>query len=313
MVGSLDLFGLGDNRIAVFDWTGLSNLNNMGRGDNFGDRRSGIMFGGQILTTQVSYLDEGAACLATTGSTIIPSSFCGLGQQKAGLIPLGNTCVANNLNGSDVSSCPESGIATNGDGTTQASYANGELWTAVSTQMVQTFGAKSETHIGATYWGVNTQGRTFSVSSEGYVTASHADIEFPAIAATDAGSALMSFTLSGQQYYPSSAYTWLTPDSGVIHVTALGQAPQDGFTEYQGYTTAAGSLTTRPRWGDYGAAIFVPSGDGSGKIYFSTEYIQSPNCNTLATNGPSCGGTRTTFANWGSSINFVGVSTDRQR
>lgn len=310
MVGSLDFLGLGDNRIAVFDWTGLSNLNNFGFNDNHhGDMNSGIMFGGQIFTSQVTYMDEGAACLASV------ATFCGLGTQKTGAIPLGNNCVVYGLNSSDVSSCPESGIATNGDGTTQASYADGQLWTSVSTQITQTFESTSEIHMGATYWAIATNERSLSIVKEGYVTAAHEDIEFTSTAATDSGSALMAFTLSGNGgptsadgggFYPSSAYTMLTMSSNVIHIADLGQSPQDGFTEYLGYNATVGSLSTRPRWGDYSQAIFVPS---TGKIYFSTQYIQSQNCESLAANGPSCGGTRTTFANWGSSINFVATST----
>jgi hypothetical protein len=305
MVGSLDFLGAGDNRIAVFDWTGLCSL----------DSSCGISikFGGQVLTTGVTYQDEGAACLATTGSKIIPSVDCGLGQQKAGPIPLGNSCVRHALNGSDVKSCPENGIATNGDGATQASYANGQLWTAVATQIIQTSGTTSKTHLGAAYWAISATGTSFSVSNEGYVTASGADIEFASIAATDSGSALMALTLSGSNYYPSTAYTWLTMSTGVIHITALGKSPQDGFTEYLGYTGTYGTLTTRPRWGDYSAAIFVPTmgsaGGGQGKIYFATEYIQSPNCAKLPlANGLACGNTRTTFSNWGTSVNYVNTS-----
>lgn len=300
MVGSEDFLGQGDNRIAVFTWTGLSALNSFPVG-------KGIKFGGQLLTTSVVYQDEGRACLAVTGSTIVPSTSCGMGQQKTGKIPLGNACVAFALNGSDVKKCPESGLQTNDDGATQASYANGVVWAGVDTQIVQTFGSKTETRLGATYWGVNTGSKTFTLAADGYVSAPHADLEFPAIAATDSGSALMSFTLSGPKYFPSSAYTWLGPGQ-MIHITALGQGAQDGFSEYQGYTSTFGTLSTGPRWGDYGAAVFVPSGTG-GQVVFASEYIQSPNCNTLSpTGGVSCGGTRVTFANYGSSINSVAVS-----
>jgi hypothetical protein len=315
MVGSLDFLGAGDNRVAVFDWTGLSNLNTLSsESDN-----QGIMFGGELLTTRVTYINEGVACLATIGSQFVPTGYCGLGQQKAGPIPLGDNCVAHGFNSSDVSSCPESGIATNGDGATEASYANGELWTAVSTEIVQASKSTPEIRLGATYWGIDTSGSSFSVASQGYVTVPHEDMEFPSIAATDSGSALMSFTINGPDYYPSSAFTWLTDRSGVIHITALGQSPQDGFTEYQGYNLfGLGTLTTRPRWGDYGQAIFVPSigpggsdgfnsrGNGGG-VYFATEYIQYPNCASIGfpLHGTACDGTRTAAANWGSSINFV--------
>lgn len=293
MIGSLDFFGAGDNRIAVFDWTGLSDLNSAGC-----SKCRGIAFGGQIITSGVTYMNEGAACLVQFGG------FCGLGNQKAGPIPLGNNCF---LIPTITQSCPESGIATNGDGVTQVSYAHGQLWTAVSTVIVQRFGSSSELHLGATGWEIGTSGfdskGSLAVTTEGYVSAAHEDIEFPSVAGVDSGGAVMAFTLSGKDFYPSTAYTTIG-NSGEIFVTALGKSPQDGFTEYQGFPGV-----TRPRWGDYSQAIFVPSmkpGSTSG-VFFATEYIQHPNCGNSAflSSGGTCGGTREPFANWGSSVNFI--------
>ena len=78
----------------------------------------------------------------------------------------------------------------------------------------------------------------------------------------------MDFTLNGNGgptgadhggFFPSSAYGRLTSTSGgllksTINVANLGQSPQDGFTEYQGFP----GTPTRPRWGDYSWALFVP-------------------------------------------------------
>jgi hypothetical protein len=296
MIASLDFLGAGDNRVAVFDWTGLSNLNSPSC-----SMCSGIKFGGQIITSGVTYMDEGAACLVQFGG------FCGLGDQKAGPIPLGDNCGP--LVPTISASCPENGIATNGDGATQASFSNGQLWTAVSTVIVQTFGSKSELHIGATFWAVGTSGfdskGTFSVTTEGYVTAAHEDIEFSSIAGIDTGGALMTFSLSGNDYYPSTAFGGLATTTsgltgGVINIADMGQSPQDGFTEYQGFPGL-----TRPRWGDYSQAIYVPSMG----VFFSTEYIQHPNCGDSAflSSAGSCGGTRELLGNWGSSVNFLGT------
>jgi hypothetical protein len=86
----------------------------------------------------------------------------------------------------------------------------------------------------------------------------------------------------------------------VINIADAGEAPQDGFTEYQGYP---GPL--RPRWGDYNYAIFLPY--SGGKIFFATNYIQHRNCSgaeftlTIGT----CDGSRDGFANWGTSVNYV--------
>ena len=318
MLASTDFYGfygglppVGANQIAVFDWTGLSGLN-----DRNCDHCSNIQFGGQLFSG-VQFYDD-------------PSNAVGvgvLGAQKAGPIPLGSECGAAGLSGGATppASCPEGGLNTNDDGFFQASQAQGQLWGAVDTAINQTFSSEStpEQHAGAAYWVINTRGfdrsGTLSLTSQGYVSAMHEDIEFPAMAAANSpgqtdrnGSAIMAFTLSGNGgptgadhggFYPSTAYGRLGSTSGglvgPIHVVDMGQSPQDGFTEYLGYPNP-----TRPRWGDYAWAVFDPS---AGKIYFANNYIQYPNCTgsaftlTLAT----CGGTRDGFANWGTSVNYV--------
>ncbi len=260
-----------------------------------------------------------------------------MAAQKSGRIPLGDQCGAAGLSvPPDTSTpppatCPEGGIATNADNITQASQAQGQLWGAASTLITQTFKDKdgdatnSEVHAGAAYWVVGTDSfdktGIFTLTSQGYVSPVHEDLEFPTMAAEGFswqdggnGGAIMAFTLSGNGgpsgahhggYYPSTAYGRLTSTSGdllgsVVNIADLGEAPQDGFTEYQGYPGAIG-----PRWGDYSSAIFLP-GSG-GKIFFATEYIQSPNCvgSDFSLTVGTCDGTRDGFANWGTSVNYV--------
>jgi hypothetical protein len=305
MVGSLDFFGSGDTRMAVFDWTGLSALDNKNC-----KACSGVRFGGQLFSGGPFYYGEGQ-----------------LGAQKAGPIPLGVECGAVAPNPPTLANCPEGGIATNGDGATQASQADGQIWFAVSTEVNQTFASESapETHQGAVYWvvgthGFNPNGTGLALTSSGYVSAAHEDIEFATMAAEGQpwqdggnGGAIMSFTVNGVGgptgadnggFYSSSAFGRLTATSGnllgSINIADLGRSPQDGFTEYQGLPGP-----TRPRWGDYGNAIFVP-GTG-GRIYFASEYIQYPNCTGAAftLTKPTCGGTRDDDANWGTSVNYV--------
>ena len=161
----------------------------------------------------------------------------------------------------------------------------------------------------------------FSLTSQGYVSLRHEDLEFPAMAAEgyyhqDGGNgrAIMTFTLSGNGgptradhggFYPSTAYGRLTSTSNgllgsVINIADLGESPQDGFTEYGGYPGPTG-----PRWGDYSNAIFLPW--SGGRIYFATNYIQYPNCvgSAFTLTLGTCGGTRDGYANWGTSVNFV--------
>ena len=302
----------GANQIAVFDWTGLGGLNSPDC-----NSCSTIQFGGQLFSGVQLYND--------------PSNAVGvgvLGAQKAGPIPLGAECGAAGLStGSPPpASCPEGGLNTNDDGFFQVSQAQDQLWGAVDTAINQTYSseATSEQHAGAAYWVVGTRSfdnnGVFSLTSQGYVSARHEDLEFPAIAAEGFpsqdggnGGAIMAFTMSGNGgptgadnggFYPSTAFGLLSSTSGgllgSVHVADLGQSPTDGFSEYQGFPGA-----TRPRWGDYSWAVFAP-GTG-GKIDFATNYIQFPNCTGSAFTliRATCGGTRDAFANWGTSVNYV--------
>jgi hypothetical protein len=298
MLDSLDFYGQGDNRIAVFDWTGLQKLHS-----NNCVACDGITFGGQLFSGVSFYYGEGF-----------------LGAQRSGPIPLGDECGAAGLSVGTPppASCPESGIATNGDNFTQVSQAQGQIWGAISTEIAQNYGSSSETHQGAAYWVIDSH--TLSLTSQGYVSPAHEDLEFPAMAAEGFhedggnGGAIMTFTLSGNGgptgadnggFYPSTAYGRLASSSSgllgsVVNIADLGQSPQDGFTEYDGYPGP-----TRPRWGDYSNAIFLPW--SGGKVYFSTNYIQYPNCvgSAFTLTLGTCGGTRDGFANWGTSVNYV--------
>lgn len=237
-----------------------------------------------------------------------------MAPQRLGTLDLGTYCEALGL--AAESTCPEGGIATNGDGVTQASYSGGQLWFAVSTLIDETFGTTGEVHVGSAYFVVGTSGfggssHALNLTSQGYVAAAHEDMEFPTLVG-GTSTALMSFTLSGDGgpthadgggYFPSSAYGWVTATSsgladGTVHVTVTGKAPQDGFSEYQGLP---GPI--RPRWGDYGAAVYVP---GAG-FYFASEYIEYANCTprSFFKTDPTCGGTRDEFANFGTSVNWV--------
>jgi hypothetical protein len=293
--------------MATWAWTGLSNLDSTGCATC-----SGLQFGGELFTGTVPYYNPENA----VGDGI-------LAVQKAGPIPLGDQCGAAGLSAGTKppKSCPENGLNTNGDFMTEASQAQGQVWAAMSTQVNQTFATTSELHMGAVYWVVNTdsfdQTGQFTITNQGYASAAHEDLNMPAIAAEGTGGngkAIMLFTLSGNGgpnagknagFFPSTAYGRMTATSlglsdSTINIADAGQAPEDGFGEYQGYPGL-----TRPRWGDYSWGIFLPG--GSDRLYFANNYIQFPNCTGKAftlTIG-TCGGTRDGFANWGTSVNYV--------
>jgi hypothetical protein len=307
MLGTLDYYGLGDNRLAVWDWTGLKGLDSNGC-----SACRAIRFGGQLFSGVERYYGEGF-----------------LAAQKAGPIPLGNECGKAGLSTGKppVAHCPEGGLATNGDNFTEVSQAQGDLWGGVSTEIDQTYASSPsspEVHQGVAYWVVNARsfdrsGR-FGLASQGYATAAHEELDFPVMAAEGGsadggnGHALIAFTLSGNGgpgradnggFYPSTAYGSLTATSGrllgsLVHIVDLGQSPQDGFTEYQGYPGP-----TRPRWGDYGAATFVPW--SGGRVYFANEYIPYRTCARprFKLVVGTCNGTRDGFANWGTSVNYA--------
>ncbi len=287
MLETLDFYGSGDTRLAVFDWTELSALDSPAC-----ESCAAIRFGGQLLSGVDAYFDPGL-----------------LAPQKAGPIPLGDDC---GVLGLTVSSCPEGGIATNGDNFTQASQGQGKLWGAVSTALSESFPgeASAESHMGAVYYVVNTEGfdhgGSFSLAGEGYVAPVHEDLSMPDLIAPDDGPGVLVFTLTGNGgptgadgggFYPSTAYVTVSSGDdgawpGTIHVVDLGQSPQDGFSEYLG-----------PRWGDYSQGVFDPLTE---KIYFANEYIQYANCTGSAFDVlalGTCGGTRDGFANWGTSVN----------
>ncbi len=297
MLDSLDFFGSGDNRIAVFDWTGLGNLNSPNCASC-----EGIRFGGQLFSGVNFYIDEGA-----------------LAPQKAGPIPLGDECGAAGLSVQVTApgrAGPESGIATNGDNFTQVAKAGrpgcGEPRPRkVNQKFASEPAPESATwapRTGSSARAASDRGGPFTLTSQGYVSAAHEDLEFPAMAAEGFpwqdggnGGAVLTASLSGNGgptaadnggFYPSTSFGRVTSLSGgllgsVLNIADLGQSPEDGFTEYQGYPGP-----TDNRWGDYSAATFLPWSGGT--IYFATNYIQSPNCTgkaftlTLGT----CGGTR---------------------
>jgi hypothetical protein len=295
MLDNLDYYGQGDTRIAVFDWTGLSALN------SFGCAVCGLLhFGGQLFSGVNFYFGEGAGA-----------------PQKTGPIPLGDECGAAGL--STVASCPEGPIATNGDNFTQASQAQGQLWGAISTETSQSFAGEPapEVHQGAAFWVIGTKtfdkSGVFTLTSQGYVSPAHEDLAFPDIAAPDHGAAALFFTLTGNGgpagadnggFFPSTAFGRLSAgahdlQSSRVNVADLGQSPEDGFGEYLGFPGPIG-----PRWGDYSAGVYDPL---SNKIFFSTNYIQFPNCAPpeFTLTPATCGGTRDAFANWGTSVNSV--------
>lgn len=210
-------------------------------------------------------------------------------------------------------------IQTNDDQFESAVFADGLVWGGLNTNMP---GNTSQT--GIAYFAIepklNPSGLGgSSIELQGYLTAKGNNVEFPSIAVTAGGQGLISFTLSGKDFFPTSAYALIDSEgAGKVRIAALGQSPQDGFTEYECRNAVKGGLCQalgvpyRPRWGDYSAAVAVGN-----HFVFASEYIQSANCSLSqfladsAVNPLSvCGGTRSRAANWGTAVNTLSVGDE---
>jgi hypothetical protein len=143
-----------------------------------------------------------------------------------------------------------------------------------------------------------------SITKQSYLVSRGNDVEYPSIGVDSQGKGVISFTLSGPNFFPTSAYATIDKSgAGKVMIAALGQSPQDGFTEYEFRNGGTGAGPYRPRWGDYSAAVAVGH-----SIYFASEYIQYANCSdAVFAVDTTCGGTRSRAANWGTSVNRLDV------
>ena len=179
--------------------------------------------------------------------------------QKAGPMPLGNTMYSNHPHSpifGCVAKCKEGLIQTNGDGMYDTLvYAQGALWGGVNTEVLETLGGKTSVHAGVLYWVVNALNGSFSLGSQGYVAARGEDVLFPSIGVGPTGNGILTFTLTGKDYYPSTAYAVVSKTSAgaidhKIFVADLGMSPYDALTEYQCIAGTCPSGTTTCRGGE---------------------------------------------------------------
>jgi hypothetical protein len=120
-----------------------------------------------------------------------------------------------------------------------------------------------------------------AVARQGYVGLSGENAMFPSIGVTGTGRAVMTFSVSGPDRFPSAAYAPLSLSSGAgaVRIAGVGTRPDDGFSGYKEF----GGVGVG-RWGDYSAAV----ADTAGHVWMAAEYLPD--------------GPRTTFANWGTFV-----------
>jgi len=173
-------------------------------------------------------------------------------------------------------------ISTNDQRLQQAVFAGGNLWSTLTTMVA--VGDDPSPRAGIAYFvlrpSVSAGGAVrVELVTQGYIAVANADLFYPAIAVRSNGEGAIAFTLSGNDYYPSAAFTTLNRNgAGNVQIVAAGAAPNDGFSGYKYF--GGGPART----GDYSAATV----DEHGSIWIASEYVPS--------------GSRTLLANWGTFI-----------
>lgn len=215
--------------------------------------------------------------------------------QKAGSTPL-RDCVADPtcapiIGSPTVAFSTPRRVAVNDSRMQQVSYANGKLWGALDTDVLQ-----GTTHgSGIAYFVLNPNSN--KLFANGTLSLPDASLSYPAVAVTESGRGIIAFTVVGPNNYPSAGYAGLDAKigAGVVHIAAAGAGPWDGFT---GIPT----FSNRARWGDYGAAAV----DGN-SIWMASEYIGQTCSYAQYRAAPfgQCNGTRGSLSNWSTRISQV--------
>ena len=182
-------------------------------------------------------------------------------------------------------------------------FAAGRVWGALGTGV----NVGGQVKAGIAYFVINPK-RDLADSvivKQGYVAVAENNVLYPSIAVTPGGLGIMGMTLTGEHHYPSAAYVHIDAGgTGAIHIASAGVGPQDGFTEYRAF-----DKNPRPRWGDYGmavadgATVWIASESTEQSCTFA-QYTAGVSATSTGAFG-SCGGTRTSLANWATRISQV--------
>jgi hypothetical protein len=174
----------------------------------------------------------------------------------------------------------------------QVAYANGKVWGALDTAV----NVGGQDRAGIAFYVITPNSQKLFL--QGQAGIANTDLTYPAVGVTQSGRGVIAFTLTGNNDYPSAAFSGLDTKVGMgnVEVAATGAGSWDGFTSYVIFGSG------RPRWGDYGAAAV----DGS-NIWVASEYV-AQTCTyaeyLVAPQG-QCGGTRGALGNWSTHISMV--------
>ena len=259
-------FGTDDSTHGIEYFTSVADIRNMF------DHRVALW----ALTNTASLND--AAPVLKLQATVVATEVFGIppdASQPAGQTELGSLV-----------SESESFISTNDQRMQQAVFADGKLWSALTTMVA--LDKDPNPHAGIAYFAftpsLDDGVLKAEVSSQGYLAVPNADVFYPALAVSADGKGAIAFTLSSASYFPSVAFARLSEaGAGDVNILAAGTAPHDGFSGYK-YFGGGGSART----GDYSAAVI----DEHGAIWMASEYIPAA--------------PRTLLANWGTFVAAIG-------
>jgi hypothetical protein len=114
------------------------------------------------------------------------------------------------------------------------------------------------------------------IKQQGYLATADTGgfLSFPSVGVSDAGRGVIAYSLMGDRYWPSTAWTGIDRQGLTtnVRVAQPGAKPEDGFSCYPNDEFLC-------RWGDYTASFALPDGT----VWSATEFI---------------GNQRTTYANW---------------
>jgi hypothetical protein len=159
-------------------------------------------------------------------------------------------------------------VGDNDDRLQQVVFAAGNLWTSVPT-IVQPQGP---VRAGAAWFiltpSVGSGQVGASVLNQGYlaIDSPHQNsVMFPAVGVNAAGKAAISFSVVGEDFFPSAAYALLDAVNGAgpIIISGPGVSPNDAASGYAPFGFRVS------RWGDYSAAV----SDEAGHIWMGAQMI----------------------------------------
>ncbi len=229
-------------------------------------------------------------------------------DQKAGSTPL-RDCINNTACNSFINNCatpcpnpfapePEYAFDSSDSRMLQTTLAAGKLWGSLDTKL--------NGKAGIEWFQVRVGDGRPRLAKDGYLGFGSQNLSYPAIGVTAGGHGVMAFTVAGSNYFPSAGYATLdSHGAGPVTIAKLGAGPADGFSGYREFANPP-DFVARPRWGDYGAAAVVGN-----TIWIASEMINQTCTFGQYTTAPfgSCGGTRSTLANWSTEITKINVSS----